>query len=528
MSEMPVSVLLVDDDEDDFVLTRQLLREVDPVAFHMDWAPDFEDALSRLARGGYDVCLVDYRMGKHDGIDFIIQAHARGTSAPMILLTGQGDREIDVAAMNAGAADFLNKTQLTASLLERAIRYSIQQKKSEQQRIRLVMEQAARAEAETANRAKDEFLAVLSHELRTPLTAVLLNVASLEEEADLTDTDRESLRVIRRNVDLEARLIDDLLDLTRIARGKLELRREVVDMHEQIDYAAKVCCASDIERKGLTVQVRTEAGERYVWGDPARLQQLLWNLIRNAVKFTPDGGRIEISTTSSDTASILVEVRDSGIGIGPEALPRIFNAFEQGDRSITRKFGGLGLGLAICKAITELHGGEISAHSAGAGNGAAFRIALPIVAHDSDRAWVPAGQSTHVASRESVSILLVEDHADTANAMTRLLSRRGYSVRAVTSVAEALRSAASNAFDVLISDIGLPDGTGLQLMRELTARGPVKGIALTGYGMEEDIERSRAAGFSEHLTKPINVEQLQAALDRITHDSASRKENVQA
>ena len=516
MSEAPVRVLLVEDDEDDYVLTSQLLRDIDPLAYELDWVVDFDEALERLSRGGYDVCLVDYRMGEHDGVEFLREAQNRGIGAPIILLTAQGDREIDVAAMNAGAADFLNKTQLSASLLERAIRYSIQQKKAEQQRIRLLMEQAARAEAEAENRAKDEFLAVLSHELRTPLTAVMMNVATLEEEAELDENQREMVRVIKRNVDLEARLIDDLLDLTRIARGKLELRREVVDMHEQVQYALKVCCAPDIERKSLRMEVNLKAEQRFVWGDPARLQQLLWNLIKNAVKFTPDHGRIQITTADAPGGQIVVEVRDSGIGIKPEALPKIFDAFEQADRSITRKFGGLGLGLAICKAITELHGGHISADSQGLNSGAAFRVELPVVARDLDSGPVSPRYSSDQAGRAGVSILLVEDHIDTANAMKRLLAKRGYSVQAATSVAEALRTAANNSFDVLISDIGLPDGTGLQLMRELSARRPVKGIALTGFGMEEDVERSREAGFVEHLTKPINVEQLQAALDRVT------------
>jgi CheY-like chemotaxis protein len=291
-------------------------------------------------------------------------------------------------------------------------------------------------------------------------------------------------------------------------------------MHEQVQYAVKVCCAPDIERKSLRMELILKAGQRFVWGDPARLQQLLWNLIKNAVKFTPDHGRVQIATADGSSGQIVMEVRDSGIGIKPEALPKIFNAFEQADRSITRKFGGLGLGLAICKAITELHGGRISAHSQGLNSGAVFRVELPIVARDLDSAPVRPRYANDCAGRSGVSILLVEDHIDTANAMKRLLAKRGYAVQAATSVAEALRMAANHSFDVLISDIGLPDGTGLQLMRELGARRPVKGIALTGFGMEEDVERSREAGFIEHLTKPINMEQLQAALDRVTQPMA--------
>ena len=512
MSQLPIRVLLVEDDEDDVVLTQTLLREADPSGYELEWVCDYDEALKRLSEGGYDVCLVDYQLGLRDGIEFIGAALERGCGAPIILLTGQGDRAVDVAAMNAGAADFLGKGQLSAALLERAIRYSIQQKKSEQQRIRLLMEQAARAEAEAANRAKDEFLAVLSHELRTPLTAVLLNVTALGDEQQLPEQVRQLLGIIKRNIELEARLIDDLLDLTRITRGKLELRREVLDLHEQIEHAVHCCCAAEIEQKGLNVEVRARAERHYVWGDPARIQQVLWNLLKNAVKFSPDGGRIEVTTSALPGDRIRVQVRDNGIGITPEALPKIFNAFEQADRSITRRFGGLGLGLAICRAILELHGGAICAASEGPGKGATFSIELPVTSRQPQSA---PGLERVGAPSAGISLLLVEDHPDTANAMQRLLHGRGYIVRTAGSMAEALRAADTSFFDVVISDIGLPDGSGLELMRRLNGR-PIKGIALSGFGMEEDVRKSRAAGFSEHLIKPIDVGQLEAAIDRVT------------
>ena len=522
MSQMAIRVLLVEDDEDDVVLTRQLLRDINPDGYELDWADDFDEALNRLAAAGYDVCLVDYQLGPRDGVEFIAAANERGAGAPIILLTGQGDRAIDVAAMNAGAADFHNTANLSASLLERAIRYSIQQKKSEQQRIRLFMEQAARAEAVAENRAKDQFLAVLSHELRTPLTAVLLGVGSLEQEEDLPQRARELVAILKRNVELEARLIDDLLDLTRITRGKLELRREVVDLHEQINHAVRCCCATDIHEKSLNVTADTAAAEFHIWGDPARVQQVLWNLIKNAVKFTPPGGRIDIRTGNAPEGRVFVEVQDTGIGIRPEALPRIFTAFEQTGRSITRQFGGLGLGLAICRALVELHGGSIAAQSAGAGQGATFRIELPVSAPlPQADIETPAGPTAE--ERAANRILLVEDHVDTAALMQRLLRRRGYDVHTAHTAADALRAAAGGTFQIMISDIGLPDGSGLDLMRQLDARTNVRGIALSGYGMEEDVERSRAAGFCEHLTKPINLSDLEAAINRVIRGQSRLK-----
>ena len=471
MSKPPVRVLLVEDDEDDAVLARQLLREIDPDGYELDWVADFESGLERLSAGGYDVCLIDYQLGPHDGVEFIGRAIELGAGAPMILLTGMGDRAVDVAAMNAGAADFLSKHQLSAALLERAIRYAIAQKRAEQQRIRLLMEQAARAEAEAANRAKDRFLAVLSHELRTPLAAVVLNVNALQEEAGLSDSARELLAVVKRNVDLEARLIDDLLDLTRITRGKLELRHEIVDIHELIHDAVRCCCGPDIGEKQLLVQVRTEGQQHHVWGDPARLQQVFWNLIKNAVKFTPPGGRIDIATHDLAGDRLAIEVRDSGIGIASEALPRIFNAFEQAGPAITREFGGLGLGLAISRALIERHGGSIRAESPGPGAGATFRVELPASPPQSTQ--IPSTRRGRRSAARGVSILLVEDHPDTARAMQRLLGRRGHSVQTAATMAEALRTADCASFEVLISDIGLPDGSGLELMRRLLAARPI-------------------------------------------------------
>ena len=527
MIQSLVKVLLIEDDEDDMVLVSGLLREIQTVRFELAWESDYERGLSRLCAESFDICVLDYRLGAHNGVELVGEAGRRGCRVPIILLTSQDNLDVDLAAMNAGAADFLNKGQINAAVLERSIRYSIQQRKVQEQQIKLLTEQAARAQAEAANRAKDQFLAVLSHELRTPLTAVLMSVSALEQEQQIPPRSRELFSIIKRNVDLEARLIDDLLDITRITRGKLELRKEVVDLHEQIREAVSTCCGSEIEQKQISVSIHANAQRHLVFGDPARLQQVLWNLIKNAVKFTPELGSIEIRTSNSaqhsapstqhSAQSILIEVTDTGIGIESEALPKIFNAFEQADRKITREFGGLGLGLAICRALVEMHGGKIHAYSAGRNQGATFAVELPLAPaalHKNGGNGQPAAPAK--LPDRGVCILLVEDHSDTARAMTTLLNRRGYDVRRAANMAEALKEANNRKFDVLVSDIGLPDGSGLELMRQLLEKGPVKGIALSGFGMEEDVNRSRQAGFSEHLTKPIDFKQLEAAIARVT------------
>jgi PAS domain S-box-containing protein len=404
----------------------------------------------------------------------------------------------------------------------------------------------ARLTAEAANHAKDHFLAVLSHELRTPLTPVLSTVQAIESEADLSPDLRDALDMIRRNVELEARLIDDLLDLTRISKGKLELHLQTVDAHEALTTALDIC-RSDILDKGLKLEVDLAAARRHLRADSARLHQVFWNLIKNAVKFTPSGGTIFVGTRNDGgggerppappgdgvngpaaappprapapggaaSERLVVEVRDTGIGIEPQVLPRIFDAFEQGERSITRNFGGLGLGLAISKALIDMQGGRLTAASAGRGHGATFRVDMAVT-HVPAAAPGHAGPVPGASSRHDLRILLVDDHLDTALAMRRLLQRIGYRVTIANTVAEAIAAYRDDEFDLLISDIGLPDGSGIDLVRQLNEVRPVTGIALSGFGMEEDVRKSKAAGFYEHLTKPVNFQRLHALIREAT------------
>jgi PAS domain S-box-containing protein len=377
----------------------------------------------------------------------------------------------------------------------------------------------SRDAAEAANNAKDQFLAVLSHELRTPLMPVLTTTAELELERSLPEHVKSGLKVIRRNVEMEARLIDDLLDLTRVAKGKLQLNFESSDVYHALHTALDIC-RPEIEAKGINVAMDLTEGVCPVRADPARLQQVFWNLISNAVKFTPEGGTITFRCRPSPAGRVRLEVSDTGMGIEPQALPRIFDAFEQGGQSVARIFGGLGLGLAITKALVTLHGGTISAHSEGKDRGATFFVELPLFVETAATRpscdQPPTAPTLKLESRD-IRILLVDDHEDTNRAMGRLLRRLGYNVQTAGSVQDALSAAESDPpFDLLISDIGLPDGSGLQLMEELLKRRPIKGIALSGFGMEEDVKKSKEAGFYEHLTKPINFKRLETAIKQLT------------
>jgi PAS domain S-box-containing protein len=372
----------------------------------------------------------------------------------------------------------------------------------------------AKIAAENASKAKDEFLAMLSHELRTPLTPVISglrylseNLRSIPEEEIL-----EELSIVRRNALLEAQLIDDLLDLTRISRGKIELRREACNVHEALTETIAILQES-ISAKHLQLRTSLAAQECWIWGDSTRIRQVFWNLLNNAVKFTPDGGSISVETTNRHAGEIHVEISDTGIGLEPEQATRIFEAFEQGERAVTRQFGGLGLGLAITRNLVKMHGGEIVARSEGKGRGATFALVFQSVPFGQDQSRAMPKRTTAV---RGLRILLTDDHEDTRRILTRMLKKRGHEVEGANTVAAALAQLRARPFDLLVSDIGLPDGSGYDLMREAKKLQPaVDGIAVSGFGMEEDVRRSKEAGFALHLTKPVDIGLIEEHLEKM-------------
>jgi PAS domain S-box-containing protein len=383
--------------------------------------------------------------------------------------------------------------------------------------------------AEAACQAKDRFLAVLSHELRTPLTPALIGVSAILDSKPGPSI-LPTLEMIHRNIELEARLIDDLLDLSRLGRGKLRLDLETVDIHEAIRRAIEICRDETLVA-GLNVLTSLDAAQHHVTADHARVMQIVWNLIHNAAKFTPPGGSLTIRTKNETThptsshapecARIVVEFEDTGVGIDPAVLPRIFESFEQGPDKPRGKSRGLGLGLAISRALAEALGGRLTASSRGRGLGSSFRIELETVPTPA----LPAARS-HPAlltdesiggpGRPGLRILVVEDNRDTLRFLASSLRQRGHDVVAADRIATARAAveAARYPFDLLLSDIELPDGDGLCLMRELSASTEWLGIALSGFGSEDDLRQSREAGFLDHLTKPIDLHRLESAIGR--------------
>jgi PAS domain S-box-containing protein len=364
----------------------------------------------------------------------------------------------------------------------------------------------AKEAAEEAGRAKDRFLATLSHELRTPLTPVLAYSSILERDASLDRETRRRAEVVRRNAELEARLIDDLLDLTRVTSGKLEMHKETVGLYEAIDHAMEIC-REDADRGGVSIARVATKGEAFVHADPARLRQIFWNILKNAVKFTPRGGKVLVRTASAEEGFVAVEISDTGSGIEESELHRIFQPFEQAGHGK----GGLGLGLAISRGLVEAQGGTLTARSAGAGEGSTFRIEFPSVVPQRESAH-PTGTSPASGHRAVRRVLLVEDHVDSAAAVKELLGVLSCDVVVAHTVQAALDASRTGPFDLVLSDLGLPDGNGLDLMRTLRDQHGFSGIAITGHGMADDLRNTRDAGFVGHLVKPITLQRLSDAV----------------
>ena len=455
-----------------------------------------------------------------------LQQQPHWSDVPFVVLAAGGTPSHALSDLQSIASVTLLDRSVHMRTLLSAVQMAVRAR-SRQYQIRdlLERERQARIDADRANQAKDRFLAVLSHELRTPLTPIVFAVAALQREFSEQSLARRAtdsrlprmLEMISRNIALETKLIDDLLDLSRLVQGKLQLQTGVLDLHAGLrDTVAMV--ETDARAKQLTIGTTLEATRPLVVADAARIHQVLWNLVKNAIKFTPDGGSIRLGT-SNDGDNLVITCEDTGIGIPPEVLPHVFEPFEQGRADITRHYGGLGLGLAVSRSLVHAHGGSLTAKSEGAGKGSTFVVVLPT-------ATTSQGDSPSVDSRvreathqPRLNILLVEDHEDTAQTLRDTLVGRGHRVRVAAAVGEALREAAADPCELLISDIGLPDGTGVDLLRRIQPLPTFGAIAMSGFGMEEDRVRSRDAGFARHLTKPVDFALLEETIAELSTEA---------
>lgn len=518
-----IRILLIEDDEDDYIIARDLLRSIESTRYEIDWKSTFEEGLSALEQGEYDVCIVDYRLGRHDGVEFVSAANQRGWQLPIILLTGQEDRTIDFAAMGAGAADFLGKAQITSSMLERSIRYSIQQRRTEQQRLELVSAQIARHEAEAANAAKDQFLATLSHELRTPLNAIL-GWAQLLRMPDLDEQTRnEAVQAIERNSKAQARLIDDLLDISRIISGKVRIQRQPLVLRKVIQAAIESVrpLARD---QGVKLEPPVLPSVGILLGDATRLQQVVWNLLTNAIKFTPAGGWVRLDLGQRDNSAVLT-VSDNGQGIPAHLLARIFDRYRQVDHQAAHKQTGLGLGLAIVRHLVSMHGGKVRASSAGENQGATFTVELPLLEASQVQKRLTAPNAELMLDQNTlarVRLLVVDDQRDTLVMITRALQIHGGDVAGAESVSQAMEQYVLARPDVVISDLSMPREDGCALARRIRAMSggeQVLMLAVSAHTGEQDRLAALSAGFDACLAKPIVPTDLITAIARLIFQS---------
>ena len=535
-----IKLLLVDDLEENLLALEAVLGRDD---IELVRARCGSEALELLLKHEFALAIIDVHMPDMSGFELaeIMRGTERTRRIPIIFLTaGAPDQHRQFRGYESGAVDFLYKPfapQIMVSKVNVFIELARQRLEIIRQRDDL---QQAKLSAESANAAKDRFLAVLSHELRNPLAPIRMLTTLWEMEGKLPAEYLEGLDMIRRNVDLECRLIDDMLDINRIAHGKLELKFETVDVHDLIRNIVQII-QPDCDRKQIDFQVIPQATQTTLHVDAARVQQVLWNLLNNAVKFTPEYGTIRLTSSNSEPGRLQLAVSDSGIGIEPESAAVIFDAFEQGGQSITREFGGLGLGLAISKAIAEMHGGRLTATSPGRHQGATFTLELPTclptfrrarglsasslshathqseasASHTDEGHAVGSTDSLDAVVSKSLNILLVEDQRALARLTEQLLRKIGHTVTVAGSIAEATQSWQESHFDLIISDFGLPDGDGSQLLTHIEHGLDTPAIALTGYGMEDDIRRALESGYKIHLTKPITFEQLVSAIDHV-------------
>ena len=526
-------LLVVDDEESVAITVSEVLRLE---GFEVDTAMSGAEAATCLGASPYDLVLTDLHMEDGDGISVLEEVRRHSPLTISIVLTGFASVESAIAALRKGAYDYLVKPciieelKLTVRrgldhrrlmLAEQSARRALEELNRElEQRVveRTAELQRLNDELREANRAKDIFLATLSHELRTPLTPVLgwVNLLRTSGAAGDPSLVTQGLDAIDRNARLQARLVDDLLDISRIVSGKLRLEWEVVDLSHVAEAAAET--VSDMAReKGVLLEVKTPRAPLVVRGSEVRLQQIIWNLLANGVKFTPAGGRVRLRLGRvGDEAHVSVE--DTGVGIEPDFLPHVFDRFRQADGSTTRAHGGLGLGLAIVRALAELHGGWVKAESDGHGSGSRFTFGVPCAVVEGAREETGAGAEATPLSRP---VLVIDDSPETLELLEMFFSRKGYEVLAADSAARALDLARERTPAVIISDISMPGTDGYTLLgrlRQLPGLEAVPAIALSGYAMEEDRQRAVQAGFTLHVAKPVDPDELLLTVQQITSD----------
>lgn len=521
IAKQPLRILLIDDDQEDHILTRDLLDEALGSGFHLDWASTFDSGIEAIRQCHHDLYLLDYRLGKNTGLDVLRDPAVQNCDGPIILLTGQSEREIDLEAMQAGAADFLTKDGLTAETLERTIRHSMERFRHRRELQQLNEELESRVEERTrelerameklreADRRKDEFLAILAHELRNPLAPISNSLELIRNTEIDAETLAEARQTMERQLAQLTRLVDDLLEVNRISQGKIELRKGVADAAKIVLHAVEASRPlMEKKKQHLRLDLPTEPVELEV--DDARLAQVISNLLNNASKYTDPSGQITL-TLAREGEFAVVRVCDTGVGLSEESLSKIFEMFAQVDSTLERSQGGLGIGLTLARTLVELHDGTLTASSAGPGCGSEFTIRIPAKPRSLQPMTAPTPSSPQPAKppgagKAGRKVLVVDDNRDSATTLAMLLKLSAHTVEKAHDGEEALEAAQRFLPEVILLDIGLPKLNGYEVVRKLREQPWGKGmkvIALTGWGQEEDRQKSKDAGFDDHIVKPV-------------------------
>jgi signal transduction histidine kinase len=518
--------LLVVDDEESLRITTAAILENE--GYIVDTASSGDEALSLFDSAVYDLVLTDLHMEGGDGLSVLGEIRRRSPLTISVVLTGFASVESAIAALQEGAYDYLVKP-CDIDNMRHTIRRGVEHRRL------MLAEQKARTDLEElnrdlelriaertgeltrlnidlaeANQAKDVFLATLSHELRTPLTPVVGWVKLLRSGNLDTRGVGQALDAIERNAWLQSRLIDDLLDTSRIATGKLHFEPKPTDLNVAVRAAVETVRASAASRK-IDLQTSLSPTPLVIMGEPVRLQQIAWNLISNAIKFTESGGSVSVVTEGDDSSARLT-VKDTGIGIAADFLPHVFDRFRQADGSTSRVHGGLGLGLAIANALAKMHGGRLEVKSDGVGHGSRFTLSVGI-AREVAIPVEPVNEQSH--SLFGLDVLIVEDSPDTLALLNTIFTNEGANVTAASSATDALDAVASNKPGLIISDIGMPGTDGYQFLEEirrLPEMSQIPAIAISGYASQDDRQRALKVGYAALIAKPIDVDALFALI----------------
>jgi signal transduction histidine kinase len=518
----PLRLLLLEDNLLDAEVVQMTLSSggIDHELLRVETRPDF---IAALQTHDIDLILADYSLPSFDGLSALGIASSIAPDTPFIFVSGSLGEELAIEALKYGATDYVLKQRLSRlvpsvrrALREAQERRALKQAEAEREQL-LEREKAARAEAEQANRTKDEFLAVLSHELRTPLNPIL-GWAKLLRNQDLDAIQTEqALATIEQNAKLQCDLIDNLLDISRIIRGQLNLKVSSLNFAAVIRAAIKTLQLA-AEAKSIQVEVILNDRIGQISGDPTRLQQIVWNLLANAIKFTPAQGRVEVSLDCVEDQAQLT-ICDTGIGIAPAFLPSVFDYFCQADSSTTRRYGGLGLGLAIVRHLVELHGGTVTAASPGEGLGATFVVKLPLTSTQTE-AEDSILDTDPFLQLNGIQVLVVDDEPDSLALAKFVLQQAGARVMTAATAKEGLRTFIQSLPDVLVSDIGMLEMDGYMLLQQIRALPPeqggqVKAVALTAYAGEVNRQKVLQAGFQQHISKPMDPQELITAVSTL-------------